>query len=345
MRLRTLALLCCAECRTPLTPIDPYLRPALADVGPLRLVEGAIVCPRCSAWYPCESGLLDLRPATLQSPDRRARVAARFGLDDNGPQTASRDAHKSEQERFFTEEAEGYERDVVQSSFYQALDDLTVHRWGASLPAGSVVLDVGAGTGRVALRLAERGHHVIALDLTEALLRRAQKKADNAGVIVDTLIADAEQLPVVDGGLDAVAVHGVLHHLTAPALVIGHAGRALRDGGHWFSLDPHRSPLRGVFDAAMRLVPLWKEEAAPDGLQTEERLLAWCRAAGISANASYSCYILPHLLTPFPRAIARVVLRATDWTFERSILRRAAGVIHVAGIKGPDAPSPDHTAR
>jgi SAM-dependent methyltransferase len=336
MRLRTLALLCCAECRFPLSPSDPYLRPALAAVGPEGLIEGAIVCPRCSAWYPCESGLLDLRPAALQSPDRRTRIAARFALDDTGREIASHDAHKSQQERFFTEEADGYERDVVQSSFYQALDDLTVHRWGASLPADSVVLDVGAGTGRVALRLAERGHHVIALDLTEALLRQAQRKARDAGVIVDALIADAEHLPVVDGGLDAVAVHGVLHHLTSPALVVNHAGRALRDGGHWFSLDPHRSPFRGVFDAAMRLVPLWKEEAAPDGLQTEERLLAWCRAAGISAHASYSCYVLPHLLTPFPRAVARTVLRTTDWMFERSILRKAAGVIHVAGIKGPN---------
>jgi SAM-dependent methyltransferase len=250
------------------------------------------------------------------------------------------------QDRFFTDEAEGYERDVVRSPFYQALDDLTVHRWGATLPANSIVLDIGAGTGRVALRLAERGHHVIALDLTEALLRQTQQKAAEAGLTIDRVIADAENLPVVDGALDAVVAHGVLHHMTAPAAVIGHAGRALREGGRWFSLDPHRSPFRGVFDAAMRLVPLWKEEAAPDALQTEERLLSWCRDSGISASASFSCYVLPHLVTPFPRAIARVVLQATDALFERSVLRNAAGVIHVSGVKGSTPPDPRrHGAR
>lgn len=268
-------------------------------------------------------------------------MAAQYSLPEAGHQTARPDAHKSQQQRFFTEEAEGYERDVVGSPFYQALDDLTVHRWSLSLPPNSVVLDIGAGTGRVAIRLAERGHHVVALDLTEALLRQTQAKASAAGVAVDTVLGDAEALPVIDGGLDAVVAHGVLHHLTAPASVVGQAGRSLRDGGRWFSLDPHRSPLRGVFDAAMRVMPLWREEAAPDALQTEDRLLTWCRDAGISATASYSCYVLPHLLTVLPRAAIRVVLRATDAFFERSILKQAAGVIHVSGIKGaPVHPAP-----
>ncbi len=334
MRLTTLALFCCAECRSPLRPADPYLHPPLSDTANGRIADGAIRCSTCTAWYPIESGLLDLRAVALQSPDRRARIASRYELGDAVGRAVPRDAHKSQQERFFTDEADGYERDVVNSPFYQALDDLTVHRWGASLPANSLVLDIGAGTGRVALRLAERGHHVIALDLTEALLRQTQQKAAEAGLTVDTVIADAEALPVVDDGLDAVVVHGVLHHLTAPASVVGHAGRALRDGGRWFSLDPHRSPLRGVFDTAMRLIPLWKEEAAPDALQTEERLLAWCEAGGISATASYSCYVLPHLLTPFPRGVARAILQATDALFDRSVLRHVAGVIHVSGVKG-----------
>lgn len=307
MRLKTLSLLCCAECRTPF---------GQSANSPLN---GAITCSQCGARYPIESDLLDLRPV------REA--------------TAS-DTHKSQQERFFTEEAEGYERDVVGSPFYQALDDLSVHRWGASLPANSVVLDVGAGTGRVAIRLAELGHHVIALDLTEALLRQTQRKAAAAGVTVDTVLADAENLPVIDGALDAVVAHGVLHHLTSPALVIRHAGRSLREGGRWFSLDPHRSPLRGVFDAAMRAVPLWKEEAAPDALQTEDRLLTMCGQAGITASASYSCYVLPHVLTVFPRAAIRGILRATDALFQRSIVRKAAGVIQVWGTKGAATTAP-----
>ena len=337
-RLKTIALLCCAECRGPLSAADGSIRSLRGDIEAGYLVEGAIVCPGCSAWFPCESGLLDLRPAAFQSIARRARIAAQFGLVDRPRRASPRDEHKTGQERFFTDEAEAYERDVVGSPFYQALDDLTVHQWGADLPPNSVVLDIGAGTGRVALRLAERGHHVIALDLTEALLRQMQQKAAAAGVAVDAVIADAEALPIIDGALDAAVAHGVLHHMTAPATVIGHAGRALKDTGRWFSLDPHRSPVRAVFDTAMRLFPLWKEEAAPDALQTEDRLLSWCHAAGISASASFCCYVLPHVVTPLPPATIRLVLRATDALFNRSVLRTLAGVICVSGLKGVHPP-------
>lgn len=55
-------------------------------------------------------------------------------------------------------------------------EDLSLWRRLAS-EYGSPILDVGAGTGRVTLDLADRGHHVIALDsdpiLTDELVRRA----------------------------------------------------------------------------------------------------------------------------------------------------------------------------
>jgi SAM-dependent methyltransferase len=55
--------------------------------------------------------------------------------------------------------------------------------------AGGPVLDVGAGTGRVALDLARRGHDVVALDREPALLDALRERA--AGVPVETACADA----------------------------------------------------------------------------------------------------------------------------------------------------------
>jgi SAM-dependent methyltransferase len=57
--------------------------------------------------------------------------------------------------------------------------------------AGGGVLDVGAGTGRVALRLAEAGHAVTALDLDPELLEALRERARAAGVEVATITADA----------------------------------------------------------------------------------------------------------------------------------------------------------
>jgi SAM-dependent methyltransferase len=59
----------------------------------------------------------------------------------------------------------------------------------AEAPAG--VLDVGAGTGRVALPLADAGHAVIALDLDREFLAVLAARARAAGLDVATLVADA----------------------------------------------------------------------------------------------------------------------------------------------------------
>jgi SAM-dependent methyltransferase len=55
--------------------------------------------------------------------------------------------------------------------------------------AGGPVLDVGAGTGRVTLDLARRGHAVVALDRSGALLATLRDRAD--GLPVETVEADA----------------------------------------------------------------------------------------------------------------------------------------------------------
>jgi SAM-dependent methyltransferase len=59
---------------------------------------------------------------------------------------------------------------------------------------GSPVLDVGAGTGRVTLDLARRGHEVVALDRDADLLEALRDRA--AGLAVSTVVADARELAI-----------------------------------------------------------------------------------------------------------------------------------------------------
>ena len=62
--------------------------------------------------------------------------------------------------------------------------------WGelaADAPDG--VLDVGAGTGRVAIPLARAGHQVTALDIDEVLLAELTRRA--GGLAIETVVADA----------------------------------------------------------------------------------------------------------------------------------------------------------
>ncbi len=68
--------------------------------------------------------------------------------------------------------------------------DLTLWRELARRAAGPV-LDVGAGTGRVALRLAEDGREVTALDVDRELLAELAARARAAGLEIETVRADA----------------------------------------------------------------------------------------------------------------------------------------------------------
>jgi len=57
--------------------------------------------------------------------------------------------------------------------------------------AGDPALEIGAGTGRVALDLARRGHDVTAVDRDARLLEALRERADAARLSVQTLVADA----------------------------------------------------------------------------------------------------------------------------------------------------------
>jgi SAM-dependent methyltransferase len=60
-----------------------------------------------------------------------------------------------------------------------------------AVAAGGPVLDVGAGTGRVALDLARAGHAVTALDVDADLLAALRERAAADGLEVETVVADA----------------------------------------------------------------------------------------------------------------------------------------------------------
>jgi SAM-dependent methyltransferase len=61
---------------------------------------------------------------------------------------------------------------------------------------GGPVLDVGAGTGRVALHLAGQGHTVVALDRSAPLLAALRARAD--GLTIETVEADARAFDLGD---------------------------------------------------------------------------------------------------------------------------------------------------
>jgi len=70
--------------------------------------------------------------------------------------------------------------------------DADLHLWEELAgPEPRDVLDLGCGTGRVAVRLGRRGHRVVALDVEPVFLEEAERRAAAWQVDVETVVADA----------------------------------------------------------------------------------------------------------------------------------------------------------
>jgi SAM-dependent methyltransferase len=93
------------------------------------------------------------------------------------------------------------------------------------------VLDVAAGTGNASIPAAQAGADVTASDLTPELFDAGRKRAQEAGVELDWVEADAENLPFEDESFDVVmssigAMFAPMHQQVADELV-----RVCRPGG------------------------------------------------------------------------------------------------------------------
>jgi ubiquinone/menaquinone biosynthesis C-methylase UbiE len=97
---------------------------------------------------------------------------------------------------------------------------------------GLDVLDVGAGTGRHAIRLAERGAHVTAVDFSEQMLEKARQKpgADRVRWLVHDV---ARPLPFAASTFDRVISALVLEHIPVAELrsFFGELKRVAREDG------------------------------------------------------------------------------------------------------------------
>jgi SAM-dependent methyltransferase len=92
-------------------------------------------------------------------------------------------------------------------------------------------LDVGTGTGAVAIRAAREGASVTGLDLAPPLIDTAKRLAAQQGLAISFDVGDAEALPYRDAGFDVVSsAHGVVF---APdhAAVARELARVCRPGG------------------------------------------------------------------------------------------------------------------
>lgn len=101
----------------------------------------------------------------------------------------------------------------------------------AKIRAGQEVLDVGCGTGVVAITAARSGARVRGVDLTPELLERARANARLAVVEIELTEGDAEALPFDDAAFDVVLSQFGHMFAPRPLVAIAEMLRVLKPGG------------------------------------------------------------------------------------------------------------------
>ena len=118
------------------------------------------------------------------------------------------------------------------------------------------VLDVGCGTGVVAITAARLGAYVDAADLTRELLERARQNAHTAQVHVEWREADVEELPYPAQTFDIVVSQFAHMFAPRPEVAVKEMLRVLRPGGTIaFSTWPPELLVGRTMQLATRYMP------------------------------------------------------------------------------------------
>ncbi|OGA95329.1 MAG: ubiquinone biosynthesis protein UbiE [Burkholderiales bacterium RIFCSPHIGHO2_12_FULL_61_11] len=123
----------------------------------------------------------------------------------------------------------------------------------ARISVGMRVLDIAAGAGDQTLEIARRvgpGGHVLATDISEAILQFAKDHAQHAGLAqVETRVCDAEELNVEEASFDAAVCRLGLMFCPDPLWALRQAQRAVKPGAHVTVLvfsEPQFNPCIGI---------------------------------------------------------------------------------------------------
>ena len=177
-----------------------------------------------------------------------------------------------------------------------------------------LALDLGCGTGAIAVRLARLGLHVTLLDASEAMLDFAVRAARQAGVTERIALkhGDAVQLATLfdAGSFDLVLCHNILEYVDDPCAVLRSAARALRGPSSIISVLV-RNQAGEVLKAAIQdgdlaatehnLTAEWGHESLYGGrvrLFTAESLKATLRQSSLAVTAERGVRVLSDYLPP-----------------------------------------------
>jgi ubiquinone/menaquinone biosynthesis C-methylase UbiE len=146
-----------------------------------------------------------------------------------------------------------------------------------------VVLDIGCGTGSLALRLAPRAAHVHGLDLSADMLRIANNKA-RAQAVRNVAFQvgpfDESFTTFADASLDGICAFSILHLVEDRAAALQRVHRLLKPGGFFVSSTVCLGESRVPYGALLAMMRWVGKAPRVVSLFTKQTLEDEIRAAG-----------------------------------------------------------------
>jgi ubiquinone/menaquinone biosynthesis C-methylase UbiE len=210
------------------------------------------------------------------------------------------------------------DRQQAQDILLKPVADILIDR--AQAKAGERIVDVGCGSGAIAIALAQEAGpsgHVLGIDISGPMLERARQIAP-ASLPVDFVLADATVYPFDPANFDLLVSRFGVMFFAEPARSFANLRRALKPSGRlafacW--REPRENPffmvpLQAVYKHAPKMPQLGPEEPGPFAFASEARVQRILSEAGFTGIAMEPCDL--SLDTAIGRGLDAAVESALD---------------------------------
>jgi len=174
-------------------------------------------------------------------------------------------------------------------------------------PAATAI-DVGAGTGVLAERLADAGIDVVALDPFPGMLEQLRRRRPG----VQTVVAHGEAIPFQDDSFDLAYSVAVMHHIADPDKVrrtLAEMVRVTRPGGRILIWD--HNPRNPYWPNLMKRVP---QDVGSERLAPMEELVTGLIDAGASIERAERLGMMPEFVPQALLPLAALLERGVEAT-------------------------------
>jgi len=194
----------------------------------------------------------------------------------------------------------------------KGLADQVADTLGAEFAGRAPLLEVGVGTGRMALPLVARGIDMIGVDLSASMLARLRENA--GGAPFPLVIGDATRLPFADDTVGSVLAVHVLHLIPDWREAAAEFMRVVRPGGS-VVIDVGGGPSDRATEIRQRFESILGDVVHNVGLRDGEEEALDRTMEAIGGRARF----LPEIVNAEPHAIAEYFQRIRDgqmsWTW------------------------------